>query len=50
MLPAFLWNLAGWLLWGIFLCALRFALERRRQIAEQDAALLALEANLEFTQ
>ena len=47
---AVLWNLAGWAMWGIFLLGLRFALERRRQIAEQDAALLALEASLETPQ
>lgn len=45
--PAVLWNLAGWTMWGTLLLALRFALERRRQIAEQNAALLALEASLE---
>jgi heme exporter protein C len=45
-----LWNLAGWAMWGVFLLGLRFALERRRQIAEQDAALLALEASLETPQ
>lgn len=49
MLPAFFWNLAAWLIWGIFICAFRFALERRRQIAEQEAALFALEADLEHT-
>lgn len=50
MMPAFLWNLAGWAMWGIFLIAFRFALERRRQIAEQDAALQAIEASLETPQ
>lgn len=50
MLPAIFWNLGGWLMWGIFICGFRYALERRRQIAEQDAALIALESNLEFTQ
>lgn len=50
MWPAVLWNLAGWAMWGIFLIGLRFALERRRQIAEQDAALQALEASLETPQ
>jgi len=45
-----LWNLAGWAMWGVFLLGFRFALERRRQIAEQDAALLALEASLETPQ
>ncbi|HEY5328491.1 MAG TPA: cytochrome c biogenesis protein CcsA [Acidobacteriaceae bacterium] len=31
MLPAVLWNVAGWLMWGIFLLGLRYSLERRRQ-------------------
>lgn len=47
MWPAVLWNLAGWMMWGIFLLGFRFALERRRQLAEQEAALMALEASLE---
>jgi heme exporter protein C len=50
MMPAFLWNLAGWAMFGIFLIGFRFALERRRQLAEQDAALIALEASLETPQ
>ena len=49
MLPAFFWNLAGWAIWGIFILLFRFALERRRQIAEQEAALQAIEASLETT-
>jgi heme exporter protein C len=50
MWPALLWNLAGWAMFGIFLIGFRFALERRRQLAEQDAALIALEASLETPQ
>jgi heme exporter protein C len=50
MVPAVLWNLGGWAMFGIFLIGFRFALERRRQLAEQDAALLALEASLETPQ
>ena len=50
MKPAIYWNLLGWLMWGLFICAFRYALERRRQLAEQDAALNALEASLELTQ
>jgi heme exporter protein C len=50
MVPAVLWNLAGWAMFGIFLIGFRFALERRRQLDEQDAALLALEASLETPQ
>lgn len=50
MWPAFLWNFAGWAMWGIFIMLFRFALERRRQLAEQDAALIAIEASLETPQ
>jgi heme exporter protein C len=50
MMPAFLWNIAGWGMWGIFILCFRFALERRRQVAEQDAALRAMEDSLEITQ
>ena len=50
MLPAFFWNLAGWAIWGILILLFRFALERRRQIADQEAALLAIEASLEIPQ
>jgi ABC-type transport system involved in cytochrome c biogenesis, permease component len=50
MVPAVLWNLAGWAMFGIFLIGFRFALERRRQLVEQDEALLALEASLETPQ
>jgi heme exporter protein C len=42
MLPAFYWNLLGFFLWGIFLLTLRFALERRRQLAEASAVQSAL--------
>lgn len=49
MLPAIFWNLTGWAMWGIFICGFRYALERRRQVAEQNAALNALEASLEYT-
>jgi len=30
MWPAVLWNVAGWLMWGIFILGLRYSLERRR--------------------
>jgi heme exporter protein C len=50
MMPAFVWNIIGWGMWGIFIMGFRYALERRRQIAEQDAALSALESSLELTQ
>jgi heme exporter protein C len=48
--PAVWWNLAGWGMWGLLLLALRYSLERRRQRAEQEAALEAIEASLELTQ
>jgi heme exporter protein C len=50
MMPAFVWNIVGWGLWGIFVMLFRFALERRRQLAEQEAALQAIEASLEIPQ
>lgn len=49
MLPAVFWSLAGWTMWGIFVMALRFTLERRRQVAEQEAALHSMEATLEIS-
>jgi heme exporter protein C len=48
MMPAFLWNVAAWAMWGIFIMVLRFLLERRRQKSEQEAALQAIEASLEL--
>jgi heme exporter protein C len=48
MMPAFVWNIIGWGLWGAFILVFRFALERRRQLAEQEAALQAIEASLEI--
>jgi heme exporter protein C len=48
MMPAFVWNIIGWGLWGIFILVFRFALERRRQLADQQAALQAIEASLEI--
>ncbi len=47
MWPAVFWNLAAWLAWGLMVMAVRFAIERRHQAQEQDAALRALEASLE---
>ena len=46
MKPAFYWNLLGWGMWGVTVMIFRYALERRRQFAEQDAALEAIEASL----
>jgi len=48
MRPAFFLNFAGWIMWGVFITAFRYALERRRQVAEQNAALHAIEASLEI--
>jgi len=48
MYPAFIWNIVSWAMWGIFLVGFRYALERRRQAFEQDAALKAIEASLEL--
>jgi len=48
--PAILWNLAGWALWGFLVMGLRYALERRRQRMEEEAALEAIEASLEIPQ
>jgi heme exporter protein C len=50
MKPAFGYNVLGWAMWGIFLLLFRYALERRRQQVEQDAALQAIEASLEIAQ
>jgi heme exporter protein C len=50
MRPAFYSNLLGWAMWGTFLLCFRYALERRRQAAEQDAALQAIEASMEIAQ
>ena len=50
MLPAFFWNVAGWAMWGVCILVFRFALERRRQLAEQNAALQTIEASLEIPQ
>lgn len=43
---AFYWNLLGWGMWGVTIMIFRYALERRRQFAEQEAALEAIEASL----
>jgi len=50
MLPAFVWNIIGWSLWGIFILGFRYSIERRRQATEQEAALHAIEASLETPQ
>ncbi len=50
MMPAFGWNVLAWAVWGFLLLAARYALERRRQEREQEAALQAIEASLEMAQ
>jgi heme exporter protein C len=47
MYPAVLYNIVGWLMWGIFILGFRFLIERRHQFAEQENALRAIEASLE---
>jgi heme exporter protein C len=47
--PAWEANILAWAMWGLLLIAMRYALERRRQEREQDAALKAIEDSLEFT-
>ena len=47
MWPAVWWNLVAWLAWGLMVMGVRFFIERKRQIQEQNAALRALEASLE---
>jgi heme exporter protein C len=42
MRPAFYWNLLGFFMWGVFILTLRYALERRRQLAEASAVQSAL--------
>ena len=50
MMPAFVWNIVGWAMWGVFLLVCRYALERRRQEREQEAALKSIEGTLEIAQ
>jgi len=45
MMPAFLWNVLAWLMWGVGIMALRIALERHRQRIDEAAALRALEGD-----
>ncbi len=47
MVPAFLWNLSGWLCWGVCVLCLRFLLERRRQGIAEAEALRSLDLPLE---
>ena len=45
MVPAVLWNLAAWAMWGVFLLGWRYAVERRRhpQAAAQALAIMRRE-------
>ena len=47
MVPAFVLNVAGWFAWGVLLVTLRYQLQRKRQRADQDATLRALESTLQ---
>jgi heme exporter protein C len=49
-MPAFVWNIVGWAMWGVFLLVFRYALERRRQRREQEAALKSIEGPMEIAQ
>jgi heme exporter protein C len=42
MMPAVWWNLAGWLMWGLFVACLRYHSLYREQQAQQQAALRVL--------
>jgi heme exporter protein C len=44
MWPPLLWNFAAWLFWGITLVWARYAIVRKEQAADADAAMQALEA------
>jgi len=39
MVPAVLWNVVGWAMWGTFVLGLRYAIERRRQRQSAEDAL-----------
>jgi heme exporter protein C len=43
LLPALQWNIFAWLAWGILVVGIRYTAERRRQAAEQAAAMQAIE-------
>ena len=46
MRPAFYWNILTWFMWGVFILALRFALERRRQRQQSQAVQAALNVSV----
>jgi heme exporter protein C len=39
MVPAVLWNMLAWGMWGAFVLGLRYAIERRRQRKSNAQAL-----------
>jgi heme exporter protein C len=43
LLPAVNWNIFAWLAWGILVVGIRYAAERRKQLAQHQAALERLE-------
>ena len=47
MMPAVWWNLAGWLMWGLFVASLRYASVYREQQAQEQAGLRALAEPIE---
>ena len=48
MMPAVWWNMAAWVMWGIFVASLRYVSEYRAQKAEQDEGLRLLDAEHEI--
>ncbi len=46
MMPAVWWNMAGWLLWGFFVAALRYRSVVRQQLAQQAEVQVLLQTNL----
>lgn len=46
MMPAVWWNMAGWLMWGIWVASLRYQSIHNEQLAEEEAARQSLEAAL----
>ncbi len=43
MMPAVWWNMAGWLMWGIWVASLRYQSVYGEQLAEEEAAKQSLE-------
>lgn len=49
MVPALLWNMGAWAMWGAFILGLRYAIERRRQRQANAIALGFLHGDPETT-